>query len=180
LKSRSLVVNGVSKSHAMTGWRVGYAAGPELLMEAMSTIQSQSCTSVCSIAQAAAAAALTGPQDHVLNFRNAFQRRRDLVVTAVSSIDGLSVAPPKGAFYAYIYCKGLVGRRARGGAMLSDDQAVAEYLLRKGRVAVVPGAAYGLSPYFRISTATSDGLLSEAMARIAAAVAGLEAGQEAA
>ncbi len=174
LRDRSLIVNGVSKAYAMTGWRVGYAAGPAPLVKAMATIQSQSVTSVCSIAQAAAVAALNGPQDEVQRFRVAFEKRRDLVVEGIRRIDGLTLAPPDGAFYAYIGCAGLIGRRTPQGVVLEDDAAVATYLLNEGRVAGVPGAAYGLSPYFRISTATSETVLSEALARIAAAVAQLE------
>ncbi len=174
LKDRSLIVNGVSKAYAMTGWRVGYAAGPAPLVKAMSTIQSQSVTSVCSIAQAATVAALNGPQDEVARFREAFQRRRDLVVDGMRGINGVTLAPPEGAFYAYIGCAGLIGRRTPKGVVLEDDTAVATYLLNEGRVAAVPGAAYGLSPYFRISTATHDAVLSEAVARISAAVAQVE------
>jgi len=174
LKDRTLIVNGVSKSYAMTGWRVGYAAGPAPLVKAMSTIQSQSCTSVCSIAQAATVAALNGPQDDVARFRQAFEARRDLVVDGIRKINGLTLSPPDGAFYAYIGCANLIGRKTRGGVVLDDDAAVANYLLNEGRVASVPGVAYGLSPYFRISTATSEEVLAEAIARINAAVAQVE------
>jgi aspartate aminotransferase len=174
LKDRSLIVNGVSKAYAMTGWRVGYAAGPAPLVKAMTTIQSQSVTSVCGIAQAAAVAALNGPQDHVARFRRAFERRRDLVVDGIRRIPGLSLAPPEGAFYAYIGCADLIGRRTPKGVVLDDDAVVASYLLTEGRVASVPGAAYGLSPYFRISTATSEEVLAEAIARIGDAVAEVE------
>ncbi|BCH23372.1 aminotransferase [Mesorhizobium sp. L-8-10] len=174
IKDRTLIVNGVSKSYAMTGWRVGYAAGPAPLVKAMSTIQSQSVTSVCSIAQAATIAALNGPQDEVGRFRKAFEARRNLVVDGIRQINGLTLLPPEGAFYAYIGCAGLVGRKTPRGAVLEDDAAVAAYLLNEGRVASVPGVAYGLSPYFRISTATSEEVLSEAITRIKAAVAEVE------
>lgn len=174
LGERSLVVNGVSKSYAMTGWRVGYAAGPAPLIRAMNVVQSQSVTSVCSIAQAAALAALEGPQDHVARFRDAFEARRDLVVAGVAKIGGLSLPAPEGAFYAYIGCGALIGRKTPQGAVLADDAAVADYLLKHGRVSSVPGAAYGLSPYFRISTATGEATLTEALARIGAAVDALE------
>jgi aspartate aminotransferase len=174
LKDRTLIVNGVSKSYAMTGWRVGYAAGPAPLLKAMSTIQSQSCTSVCSIAQAATVAALNGPQDEVTRFRNAFEARRDLVVDGIRKINGLTLSPPDGAFYAYIGCASLIGRKTPKGVVLDDDTAVANYLLNEGRVASVPGVAYGLSPYFRISTATGDEVLAEAITRINAAVAQVE------
>lgn len=125
--------------------------------------------------QAAALAALTGPQDCIATFRTAFERRRDLVVAAVAAIPGLTLAPPEGAFYAYIGCAALIGKRTPKGETLTDDTAVTQYLLTEGRVAAVPGTAYGLSPFFRISTATSDAVLAEAMARIKAAVAVLEA-----
>ncbi|ANT52760.1 pyridoxal phosphate-dependent aminotransferase [Mesorhizobium amorphae] len=174
LKDRSLIVNGVAKAYAMTGWRVGYAAGPAPLVKAMSTIQSQSVTSVCSIAQAATVAALNGPQDEVVRFRQAFEARRNLVVDGIRRINGLTLPPPEGAFYAYIGCASLIGRKTPKGIVLEDDTAVASYLLNEGRVASVPGAAYGLSPYFRISTATSEGVLAEAIARINAAVAQVE------
>ncbi|CAA0108492.1 Aspartate aminotransferase [Starkeya nomas] len=174
LKDRSLIVNGVSKSYAMTGWRVGYAAGPAPLVKAMATIQSQSVTSVCSIAQAATVAALNGPQDEVARFRKAFEARRDLVVEGIGGINGLTLSPPEGAFYAYIGCASLIGRKTPAGVVLEDDAAVAAYLLTEGRVASVPGVAYGLSPYFRISTATSEEVLTEAVARIKAAVAHVE------
>lgn len=180
LRARTLIVNGVSKAYAMTGWRVGYAAGPQPLVKAMSTVQSQSCTSVCSIAQAAAVAALTGSQDHVALFRGAFERRRDLVVNALAPIQGLDLSPPKGAFYAYIDCSGLIGSKTPDGTLLVDDTAVASYLLNHAGVAAVPGAAYGLSPFFRISTATADATLAEAMRRIAAAVGELKTNRAAA
>jgi len=174
LKDRSLIVNGVSKAYAMTGWRVGYAAGPAPLVKAMATIQSQSVTSVCSIAQAATVAALNGPQDEVARFRRAFEARRNLVVDGIRRINGLSLPPPEGAFYAYIGCASLIGRKTPKGAVLENDAAVATYLLTEGRVASVPGAAYGLSPYFRISTATGEDVLAEAIERIRAAVAQVE------
>lgn len=174
LRDRTLIVNGVAKAYAMTGWRVGYAAGPAVLLKAMNTVQSQSVTSVAAPMQAAALAALTGPQDCIPQFRAAFERRRDLVVAAVAAIPGLSLPPPEGAFYAYIGCAGLIGKRTPEGKVLADDAAVVEYLLTHAHVGSVPGAAYGVSPFFRISTATSDAVLTEALARIARAVAALE------
>lgn len=174
LRERSLIVNGVSKAYAMTGWRVGYAAGPAPLVKAMGTIQSQSVTSVCSIAQTATIAALNGPQEEVYRFRKVFEARRNLVVEGIRQVNGLSLSPPEGAFYAYIGCASLIGRRTPKGEVLANDAAVASYLLNEGRVASVPGAAYGLSPYFRISTATSEDVLSEAIARIKAAVGQVE------
>ena len=174
LKDRSLIVNGVAKAYAMTGWRVGYAAGPAPLVKAMNTVQSQSVTSVAAPMQAAALAALTGPQDCVAAFRQAFQRRRDLVVAGIARIDGLVLSPPEGAFYAYIGCAGLIGKGTPKGEVLADDVAVSNYLLAEGHVGSVPGSAYGLSPFFRISTATGDEVLSDAVSRIARAVAALE------
>lgn len=174
LKDRTLIVNGVAKAYAMTGWRVGYAVGPAPLVKAMNTVQSQSCTSVAAPMQAAALAALTGPQDCVAAFRAAFERRRDLVVAGIAGIEGLTLPPPEGAFYAYIGCSDLIGRRTPKGEPLNDDVAVSDYLLAEGQVSSVPGTAYGLSPFFRISTATSDEILTEAIARIGHAVAALQ------
>ncbi|HMM09093.1 MAG TPA: pyridoxal phosphate-dependent aminotransferase [Paracoccus solventivorans] len=178
LRNRTLIVNGVAKAYAMTGWRVGYAAGPAPLIKAMTTVQSQSVTSVAAPMQAAALAALTGPQDGVAAFREAFQRRRDLVVRGIAGIEGLTLPPPEGAFYAYIGCAALIGRRTPGGEVLADDAAVSDYLLAQAHVSSVPGSAYGLSPFFRISTATSDEILTEAIARIGRAVAALEPAEE--
>ncbi len=173
LKERTLTVNGVAKAYAMTGWRVGYAAGPAILLKAMNTVQSQSVTSVAAPMQAAALAALSGPQDCIAQFREAFQRRRDLVVAGIAKVPGLTLPPPEGAFYAFIGCAGLIGKRTPKGEVLTDDVAVSNYILAEGHVSSVPGSAYGLSPFFRISTATSDAVLSEAIARIARAVAAL-------
>ncbi|ANQ24686.1 aspartate aminotransferase [Vibrio natriegens] len=170
LRNRCLTVNGVSKAYAMTGWRVGYACGDTTLIRAMATVQSQSVTSVCSIAQAASVAALTGPQDEVLRFRQAFERRRNLVVDGIGQVSPLTLDIPEGAFYAYIGCEALIGAETPQGLILENDVDVTSYLLDVGRVAAVPGAAYGLSPFFRISTATSDLVLKEALERIAAAV----------
>ncbi len=173
LKERTLTVNGVAKAYAMTGWRVGYAAGPAMLLKAMNTVQSQSVTSVAAPMQAAALAALSGPQDCIAQFREAFQRRRDLVVAGIAKVPGLTLPPPEGAFYAFIGCAGLIGKRTPKGEVLTDDVAVSNYILAEGHLSSVPGSAYGLSPFFRISTATSDAVLSEAIARIARAVAAL-------
>jgi len=170
LRDRTLIVNGVAKAYAMTGWRVGYAAGPAWLIKAMTTVQSQSVTSVAAPMQAAALAALTGPQDCIPRFRAAFERRRNLVVQGIAAIPGLTLTPPEGAFYAYIGCADLIGRRTPKGEILTDDAAVVSYLLHEAHVGAVPGAAYGLSPFFRISTATADSVLTEALARIARAV----------
>ncbi|MCX7646838.1 MAG: pyridoxal phosphate-dependent aminotransferase [Rhodobacteraceae bacterium] len=173
LADRTLTVNGVAKAYAMTGWRVGYATGPADLIRAMNTVQSQSCTSVAAPMQAAALAALTGPQDCIATFRAAYQRRRDLVAEGIARIPGLTLVPPEGAFYAYIGCAALIGARTPAGETLADDAAVVRHLLQAAHVSAVPGAAYGLSPFFRISTATSDAVLAEAIARIGRCVAAL-------
>lgn len=174
LRDRTLIVNGVAKAYAMTGWRVGYAAGPAPLLKAMTTVQSQSVTSVAAPMQAAALAALTGPQDCIPRFREAFERRRDLVVAGVAKIPGLSLPPPDGAFYAYIGCAGLIDKVTPDGKRLATDTDVSDYLLNHAHVGSVPGAAYGVSPFFRISTATADAVLTEALSRIAKAVANLK------
>jgi len=176
LRDRTLIVNGVSKAYAMTGWRIGYGAGPAALIKGMTAVQSQSPTGDCSIAQAATVAALTGPQDEVARFRAAFERRRDLVVAGVNAIPELALDAPQGAFYAYyayIGCTKLIGRTTPNSTILADDTAVTKFLLDEARVAAVPGSAYGLSPFFRISTATSDEVLVAAIARIRDAVARL-------
>ncbi len=173
LRERILTVNGVSKAYAMTGWRVGYGAGPKWLIKGMGTVQSQSCTSVSAVAQHATVAALDGPQEVVTRFREAFEQRRDLVVAGIAGIDGLTLDPPEGAFYAYIGCAVLIGKVTPAGHRIDTDVDFAQYLLDAGHVAAVPGTAYGLSPFFRISTATSKEVLSEAVSRIARAVASL-------
>lgn len=173
LRERTLVVNGVSKAYAMTGWRIGYGVGPTNLIAAMTTVQSQATSGACSVAQAAAVEALAGDQRHIDDFRAAFERRRDLVVEALAHVDRLTLAAPGGAFYAYIGCSGLIGTAAPGGTPLSDDTMVSKFLLETAGVATVPGAAYGLSPFFRISTASADDVIADALARIATAVARL-------
>jgi len=170
LRKRILTVNGVSKAYAMTGWRVGYAGGPRDIITAMNTVQSQSCTSVCSVAQYATVAALNGPQEDVQRFCAAFEQRRNLVVDAIAHIPGLRLAAPEGAFYAYIGCADYMGRSTPSGNVIADDADFAHYLLHHAHVATVPGAAYGLSPFFRISTATSEDILTEALRRIGTAV----------
>ncbi|WP_298257934.1 aminotransferase class I/II-fold pyridoxal phosphate-dependent enzyme [uncultured Litoreibacter sp.] len=173
-KDRTLTVNGVSKAYAMTGWRIGYGAGPKPLIAAMTKVQSQICSGACAIAQAAAAAALNGPQDAVRAFTKEFEARRDLVVDRVAQIDGLTLDPPGGAFYGLIGCAGLIGAETEAGETLEDDAAITGYILRDAGIAAVPGSAYELSPFFRISTAASTGVLNHAMDRIAASVAKLK------
>ena len=166
LKDRVLTMNGVSKSYAMTGWRIGYGAGPEALIKAMAKLQSQSTSNPCSISQYAAEAALTGPQDYITDSRAVFQRRRDLVVAGLNACPGLDCPVPQGAFYVYPSIAGLIGLTSAGGTLIDSDEAFANALLDETGVAVVFGAAFGLSPHFRISYATSDAVLQDAMARI--------------
>lgn len=166
LKDRVLTMNGVSKSYAMTGWRIGYGAGPEALIKAMAKLQSQSTSNPCSISQYAAEAALTGPQDYITDSRAVFQRRRDLVVAGLNSCPGVDCPVPQGAFYVYPSIAGLIGLTSAGGTPIDSDEAFANALLDETGVAVVFGAAFGLSPHFRISYATSDAVLQDAMARI--------------
>ena len=166
LKARTLTVNGVSKAYAMTGWRIGYAGGPAELIRAMGTIQSQSTSNPCSVSQNAALAALTGPQDYIAERRAVFQRRRDLVVSGLNQCAGIDCPTPQGAFYVYPSIAGLIGRRTPTGAEITDDERFAMELLHATGVAVVFGAAFGLSPHFRISYAAADAQLTEAIARI--------------
>lgn len=166
LKDRVLTMNGVSKAYAMTGWRIGYGAGPESLIRAMAKLQSQSTSNPCSISQYAAETALTGPQDYVAESRAVFQRRRDLVVAGLNACPGIDCPVPQGAFYVYPSIAALIGKTSAAGTRIDDDEAFANALLDETGVAVVFGAAFGLSPHFRISYATSDAQLTEAMARI--------------
>lgn len=173
LYERTLTVNGVSKAYAMTGWRIGYAAGPEVLIKAMTKVQGQSTTNPSSISQWAAVEALNGPQDYITTSRVAFERRRDLVVGMLNKIDGMECPTPEGAFYVYPSIKGLIGKSAPSGKTIDNDEDFASALLESEGVAVVFGAAFGLSPNFRISYATSDELLTEACTRIARFCEGL-------
>ena len=154
LKDRVLTMNGVSKAYAMTGWRIGYGAGPESLIRAMAKLQSQSTSNPCSISQYAAEAALTGPQDYVAESRAVFQRRRDLVVAGLNACPGIDCPVPQGAFYVYPSIAALIGKTSAAGTRIDDDEAFANALLDEAGVAVVFGAAFGLSPHFRISYAT--------------------------
>ncbi|MTH33939.1 aminotransferase class I/II-fold pyridoxal phosphate-dependent enzyme [Paracoccus limosus] len=166
LKDRTLTMNGVSKAYAMTGWRIGYGAGPVALIKAMATLQSQSTSNPCSISQYAALAALEGPQDYIAESRAVFQRRRDLVVEGLNACPGIDCPMPEGAFYVYPSIKALIGKTSAGGTLIADDEAFASALLDETGVAVVFGAAFGLSPHFRISYATSDEVLADACRRI--------------
>lgn len=166
LYDRTLTCNGVSKAYAMTGWRIGYAGGPAPLIGAMGKVQSQSTSNPSSISQWAAVAALEGPQDYIAESREAFRRRRDLVCGHLNQIEGVTCPVPEGAFYVYPSIKGLIGRRTPGGVVIADDEVFTTQLLEAEGVAVVQGAAFGASPCFRISYATSDAVLEEACARI--------------
>lgn len=166
LYDRTLTTNGVSKAYAMTGWRIGYAAGPQHLIAAMRKIQSQSTSNPSSISQWAAVEALNGPQDFLATRAEAFKRRRNLVVEAMNKIDGMTCPTPEGAFYVYPSIKGLIGKKTADGTVIDNDETFATQLLDAEGVAVVFGAAFGVSPNFRISYATSDEALTEACARI--------------
>ena len=166
LYDRTLTCNGVSKAYAMTGWRIGYAAGPEVLIKAIAKVQSQSTSNPCSVSQYAAVEALNGPQDYIASSRAAFERRRNLVVAALNTCPGIQCPTPEGAFYVYPSVAGCIGKTSAGGVKIVDDETFAAALLEETGVAVVFGAAFGLSPNFRISYATSDAALTEACARI--------------
>jgi len=166
LYDRTLTVNGVSKAYAMTGWRIGYAAGPVELIAAMRKVQSQSTSNPCSISQFAAVAALNGPHDFIAQNNAAFVRRRDIVVKMLNEAEGITCPTPDGAFYVYPSVAGLIGKTTPSGFKIVDDEAFATALLNDTGVAVVFGAAFGLSPNFRVSYATSDEALTEACARI--------------
>tara|TARA_B100000315_G_scaffold214901_1_gene213739 strand:+ start:3062 stop:4291 length:1230 start_codon:yes stop_codon:yes gene_type:complete len=166
LYDRTLTLNGVSKAYAMTGWRIGYAGGPEELIKAMNKVQSQSTSHATSISQAAAVEALNGPQDFIAANNEVFKERRDLVVSMLNQADGIDCLTPEGAFYVYPSCAGMIGKTTPDGKVLESDLDVATYLLEAEGVAVVHGEAFGLSPYFRVSYATSTELLIEACERI--------------
>ena len=166
LYDRTLTCNGVSKAYAMTGWRIGYAAGPVALIKAMATIQSQSTSNPSSISQHAALEALTGPQDFLAPNRRLFQSRRDLVVSMLNQATGIRCPRPEGAFYVYPDISGCIGKATPAGTIITNDEVFATALLEETGVAVVFGAAFGLSPNFRVSYATSDAVLTEACTRI--------------
>ena len=173
LYERTLTVNGVSKSYSMTGWRIGYAGGPKELIKAMGVIQSQSTSNPTSISQAAAVEALNGPQDFIRERAAVFRRRRDLVVSMLNQAEGLHCPKPEGAFYVYPSCAGTIGRSTPEGRTIRTDEDFVTYLLEAEGVAVVQGAAFGLSPFFRISYATSTEILEDACRRIQRACAAL-------
>jgi aspartate aminotransferase len=173
LYDRTLTCNGVSKAYCMTGWRIGYAAGPQDLIAAMRKIQSQSTSNPCTISQWAAVEALNGSHDFIAENNTVFARRRDLVVQMLNEVEGIDCPTPNGAFYVYPSIAGLIGKTSAGGAKITDDEAFATALLEETGVAVVFGAAFGLSPNFRISYATSDEALKEACTRIQSFCKGL-------
>ena len=166
LYDRTLTMNGVSKAYAMTGWRIGYAAGPLNLIKAMDMIQGQQTSGACSVAQWAAVEALNGPQDFIAKNKAIFQGRRDLVVSMLNQAKGIECPSPEGAFYVYPSCKGLIGKTAPSGKVIETDEDFVSELLETEGVAVVHGSAFGLGPNFRISYATSEELLEEACKRI--------------
>ena len=166
LKDRCLTLNGVSKSYCMTGWRLGYCGAPKGIIAAMNKIQSQSTTSTSSITMAAAVEAINGPQDFIIDHNNKFLKRRDLVVNKLNAIQGIRCAKPEGAFYVYPNCEGILGKITPGGKKLSNDEDFMTYLLEDQGVAGVHGSAFGLSPYFRLSYATSYDILEDACNRI--------------
>lgn len=173
LYDRTLTMNGVSKSYAMTGWRVGYAAGPKPLIDAIAKIQSQSTTHTSSVSQAASIEALNGPQDFITERAAVFKQRRDLVVSMLNDIPGITCKTPEGAFYVYPSCAGLIGKKRPDGKVIEKDSDFVTWLLEDQGVACVQGEAFGLSPYFRISYATSTEALKEACLRIGKACAKL-------
>ncbi len=166
LYDRTLTMNGVSKSYCMTGWRIGYGAGPEALIKAMAKLQSQSTSNPSSIAQWAAVEALNGPQDFIASNNTVFKQRRDLVVAMLNQASGISCPTPEGAFYVYPSCKGAIGKTAPSGNVIKTDEDFVTELLAAEGVAAVHGAAFGMSPFFRISYATATEVLEDACKRI--------------
>lgn len=166
LYDRTLTMNGVSKSYCMTGWRIGYGAGPEQLIKAMAKLQSQSTSNPSSIAQWAAVEALNGPQDFIGENNKVFKQRRDLVVSMLNQAKGLSCPTPEGAFYVYPSCQGVIGKTAPSGNVIKTDEDFVTELLAAEGVAAVHGAAFGMSPFFRISYATATSVLEDACKRI--------------
>lgn len=173
LRDRTVVINGVSKTYAMTGWRIGYAAGPSDLIAAMETLQSQSTSNACSVSQAAALAALQGDQSFIADFLAIYRQRRDAALAHINAIPGLHCSAPGGAFYLFVNCSGLIGQTTPQGQILQSDVDVVLYLLDSVGVAMIPGSAYGAAPYFRMSIATRLDVIEEGCKRIATAVEAL-------
>lgn len=180
LFARTFTVNGVSKAYAMTGWRIGYAGGPADLIKAMTLMQGQSTTNACSVAQAAAVEALNGDQSCVAKMRIEYQRRRNMMVEKINAATGLRVVSPPGAFYLYISCADVLGKTAENGKTIATEADFVNYLLEDYNVAVVPGEAFGLAPYFRVTFAVSDDDINESCKRIQAACAALNGKRQAA
>lgn len=180
LKERTLTINGVSKSYSMTGWRIGFAGGPKQLISAMTDVQSHSTSNPSSISQAAAVEALNGDQSFLNEWRRVFKERRDRVVEMINECDGLHTHTPEGAFYVYASCAGCIGKTTPSGKTIKTDEDFVTYLLEDQGVACVHGEAFGLSPFFRISYATSMEVLEDACARIKKACAALEGKAQAA
>lgn len=174
LSDRVLTVNGCSKAYAMTGWRIGYAGGPRWIINAMRKLQSQSTSNPCSISQAAATAALGGPQGFLDDRNAAFRKRRDMVVAMLNDAPGLACPTPDGAFYVYPDASGCMGKKTPDGLLIDSDEKLVDYFLDKAGVAAVHGGAFGLSPAFRVSYATSDAVLKDACIRIQQACAALK------
>ncbi len=170
LRDRTVVINGVSKTFAMTGWRIGYAAGPRDIIAALDMLQSQSTSNPSSVSQAAALAALTQPTDFLPEWVATYRRRRDLGLARINAIPGLSCRTPGGAFYLYVNCAGLIGKRTPEGAVIGSDLDVVMYLLEQANVAMVAGTPYGVSPFLRISIATSEANIEKACERMDAAI----------
>ena len=166
LKDRTLTVNGVSKAYAMTGWRIGYAGGPKILISAMAKLQSQSTSNPSSISQAAALAALEGPEDFLVERNKKFKIRRNMVVEQLNKCNGVHCLLPMGAFYVYPSCAGVIGKQTPSGQIVHNSIDFSSYLLEEVGVAVVPGSAFGADPFFRLSYAISDSVLEEACNRI--------------
>jgi aspartate aminotransferase len=166
LYERTLTVNGVSKAYCMTGWRIGYGAGPEPLIKAMQKLQSQSTSNPSSISQWAAVEALNGPQEFIAANNKVFKERRDLVVSMLNQAKGISCPMPEGAFYVYPSCEGVIGKTAPSGQRITSDEDFVNELLDSEGVAVVHGAAFGMEPHFRISYATATQVLEDACQRI--------------
>jgi aspartate aminotransferase len=174
LKSRTLVVNGVSKAYSMTGWRIGYAAGEEKLISAIRKIQGQSTSNPCSISQAASVEALNGPQDFIEKHKAIFTKRRDMVVSMLNEIDGIEAKTPNGAFYIFASCESLMGKTTPSGQKINGSTEFCAYLLEEGLVALVPGIEFGAEGFFRMSYALSEETLKKAVLRIKEACAKLK------
>jgi aspartate aminotransferase len=176
LRDRTVVINGVSKTYAMTGWRIGYAAGPADIITAMETLQSQSTSNACSVSQAAALAALEGDHGFLAGFVSTYRERRDKALALINAVPGLNCRTPGGAFYLFVNCSGLIGHLTPSGQRLQTDVDVVLYLLNSVGVAMIPGSAYGVGPYFRMSIATGIEVIEEGCRRIARGVGELTTG----